>query len=608
MFNENTLPLDSSMEDLVRELKVILYELADTLQHIEAAQTDIDFSRFIFAANACRESLPRTAVYSGRGPAESEENQIIAGIQKYILDNKISLEDAFAFFDIDESGHLEFQEFRLTVRKLLGNISSALIESAFNEMDEDHSGTVQFIEFSSKIRKYFTKTPRNAKLNNAKDDNDFIKNETPNTPKNNKELSISKLLENFANNIENMNKNCDLNLLGKIIKEKYIDPALNSRENTLSDSITKLGLVFYKKKDHIYLIKLLKLLIPKFVSKERIFDEMDNEEHKRKKEFMEFQVTLSDAGLLKLALSMIDPTNKDNLIKQAAQLVISLLRFGNQSIQNRFLNLLKNQTNSELFSYIRSQLREFRDLLVEDSFDAFIKDPDAIVDNVLLSDSSNYKANKENKSNKKPYLIKFLIELLQLCCENCFLPFQNFLRTQERGETIAKDISINIIDEVSSFLINIKQIGGNLLLDPEAAQVVIQCFECLIDMCRGPCTENQLLLGTKKKLYKFVNSILKLYNHNKEFKHIFKSAVRYLSALLEGNFPKEVASAMIDFIDFELLANLALEIYNDFIIPKKSAIFLEAIIGTNTDNELLKIIKTMCGYFKINLIEIEAEE
>lgn len=610
IFSENTMPLDPSMEEAVRQLKQVLFEISDSLQATESNYDDVDLSRFILATNACREVLPRTAVYSARGKIDlAEDNPVISGMQKYIVENKLSLEEAFASFDIDAGGQIDFEEFRVTIRKLLGNISSSDIEAAFNDMDEDHSGTLQFSEFSNKIRKYFSKNPRVVKTKKAPEEDILL---SPRNAANSqdddqeeieKKIDVNKEMDKFVELFLDLCSDQDMQILVNKVKEKYIDPALVSRDVNLSESISKLGLVFSKGKYKIYLVKILKLLVPDFELKDMIFDERDNEEQSKKLEFMKFQEMLSDAGVLELALSLIKPSSSQILIIEATHLMKSILKFGNHRVQEKFLHLLKSQNNSELFSFIRNELRISRNIIVQKALDRFIRDPNSSIEDITIKTDLEIKP----KSNK-PNIIHPLLEILQLCCENCFTPFQNFLRVQEKSKSATKEISINIIDEIAQFLINIKQIDKSLVVDIDAASVVIQCFETLIDACRGPCIENQILLGTKKKLLKFVNSILFLYNANKSSRNIFKSAIRFLTSLLEGNFSPDIAKTMIEFIDFKLLADLALEIYNDYILPKKSAVLQEAIVGTLTQNQLMRFINKIYGFYTVKLPDLTVEE
>ena len=608
IFKDNSMKVDSVMEVTMRELKVVLYEINDVLQFAESQNTDINFSRYILAANNLREVLPKTALYSNKPSGKFSDNVVIAAIQKHIIDNKLTLDEAFQAFDTDGSGTIEFEEFRIIVRKILGNISSTDIEIAFNQIDEDHSGTLVISELERIIRKYFSKHPRMVKVKKEEETNDdnqekVEKDEIKPPEKVNESEKVKFEFEKFCSHFYETCKEDDLKKLVQKIKEKYMEPVNVS----LTDSITKLGLVFYKTKHKIYLIKILRMLIPNFKPADSIFDERNLEEEILKKEFIRCQGRLSDAGVLKIALDLISHTNSITLIEETVHLLISLLRFGNIKIQSTFLGLLKNQINSEMFAYIRNLLRETRDVIIKRNSDRFLKDPENSIQQTLIL-SENVFSDPEKNHENRPFLVEHMLNLLQMCCENCFGPFQHFLRVQETSKIHNKQISINMVDEIVTFLVNVKQIGGCLMSDPQAVSLVIQAFETLIDVCKGPCIENQMLLGSKKKLYKFVNSILKLYSINKNAKDLFKSAVRYLESLLEGNFSLDIAKTMIDCIDFDLLAKQALQIYIDYIQPKKTALLQDSIVGTNSTNTLLNNIKSLYQSIDALMPELELEE
>lgn len=603
IFSDNTINLDDNMEKHARALKNILYEFSDLLQVAEKDNKEISFSRFIFAANACRESLPRTALYSERGPNNPVENVVISGIQRYIIHNKLSLEEAFANFDVDSTGNIEFEEFRIVVRKLLGNVAGGDIEAAFNEMDEDNSGSVKFAEFSDKIRKYFSKPPKISRLRKVLDDEFDIDLGIEG------EIEVESLVK-FTERFYKACANEDMTVFVAKVREKFIIPSLKSRDSSLNESISKLDLVFYKKRHKIYLVKMLRMMVPEPEIKEVIFDERDSQEIKDKNEFMKFQETLSDAGVLKIALNLINPSSPQDLVKEAVLLINSLLKFGNPHTQKQFLALLKLNNSSRLFSYIRNLLRQTRNLIIKNTYSSFLDNPDQTMNKILVFGDLDFASASMSTQyfQEKSYLVRYLLAMLQLCCENCNLPFQNYLRTQEQANFTTKQTSINIISEIALFLINIRMIGGNIHNDPETSKLAVQCFETLIDSCRGPCVENQLMLGTTKKLYKLVNTLFTLYNVNKDCRPIFKSAVRFISALLEGNFSAEIAKAMIDFIDFRLLADLALEIFRDSIIIKQNALLQGAIVGTNSTNQLMLAIRDVFGFFRQIMPELSQEE
>lgn len=610
IFIENGMSLDEKMEEIIRQFKVCLYELTDTLQSTETIHKEFKFSRFISAGNILREALPRAPLVSDEVAKAPKMNPVLEALQKYIVEHKLTLEDAFSHFDVDESGNIDFEEFRTSIRRLLGNLSSSEIEMAFNDMDDDHSGTLKFSEFANKIRKYFSKNPRVISTRKQINEQTFALDDSNITIDIHNKAGKKEALEEFIKKFVISCQARDLIALVEKIKDKYITPALETGDKSIAEPLCKLYQVFTRPKEKIYLIRIFKSLMPHFEPKVVIFDEPDAEEARLKSIFIAHQELLAEVGVLRIAFSLIDQDNSIDLVKESVELILLLLKYGNSKIQTIFLELLQSINTSKFFSYIRSQLRFTRDSIVKRAHEDFLEDPDLTIDKTLVNPETDYSRMNASQGVKKPtfYLAKHLLELLQLCCENCFLPFQHYLRCQNPQNPQNKGVNINMVEEIALFLLDIRQLGGNIFSDPEAANMVIQCFETLIDCCKGPCVENQILLGTKMKLHKFINSTIHIYNCNRDFGAIFKSAVRLLSALLEGSFPLEIAKAMIDHLDFELLANIALEIYREYIVVKKSALLQELIVGTGVSSKLMQVIRRAYAYFKRNLVELELEE
>ena len=136
-----------------------------------------------------------------------------------------------------------------------------------------------------------------------------------------------------------------------------------------------------------------------------------------------------------------------------------------------------------------------------------------------------------------------------------------------------------MVNEIAQYLINIKEVGSELVNDPEARKIIPQCFETLIDLCRGPCIENQLLLGQRRKLYKFVDNLIGMKAQASEY---FDCSIRFLKVLLDGDCLVEVAAIMIQEINFSNLADEAYDIYNTRIHDNKEQIIREYIGSDST--------------------------
>lgn len=144
-------------------------------------------------------------------------------------------------------------------------------------------------------------------------------------------------------------------------------------------------------------------------------------------------------------------------------------------------------------------------------------------------------------------LVKEVLKLLQLLCENCNNNLQNYLSYQTQDNQKDDLTCINIVKETADLLasmiynfsiqkntftkthIEVDQLAA---FDPEVGilfnidnnnQLLIefnlilnQCFDTLTDFCVGPCNNNQKLLCDDLKLVEYINeNILKK-------KHLFE--------------------------------------------------------------------------------------
>jgi hypothetical protein len=578
------------VQDLVEEIKIKLKTLSKAFEEVQKKTPALDFSNIIMIINACREAMVFQDEDAEAEKLDEKVEALVIGLRDNIIDRKMSLEEMFAVFDADKNGFISKTEFKIGIRCLMDSEQFDLDNSFF--YFSGSADTIDINIFTSKLRKYFynnrpnIQARRNTKhLTSGK----FVNN--PESYKENSELSQD--FKNFISTFESTCKDQDIEDLVRKIKTSFIDPSIKSNEFTnLREFVSKLGTAFKKKAHKIYLLQILKLLIPNDLELDEIFDENSKEKLAKLAMIRYTQETLSQAGVLELALDIITSEHEIELVDEAIQLLIRLLRFGNLKVQQQLLETFKSSENSFLFSYIRLKLRQSRDRIVERARIVYEKNPEKIgrqmqskkVPVVIVTsdevppvaevpvESGEVKSGNE-KSEYKSSHIQRLIQLLQLCCEDCFLDFQHFIRSQEYQSYGKKAISINMVNEIAQYLINIKEVGHELVNDPEAKKIIPQCFETLIDLCRGPCVENQLLLGQRRKLYKFVDNLIAM----KADSEFFDCSIRFLKVLLDGECLPAIANVMIEEINFENLAVEAFEIYETKIHENKDQIIREFI-------------------------------
>lgn len=601
IFRHNTSTISEEILYISQELRITLNEMSDVLSELEKDNLELDFSNIIIDVNTCRESLPLPKEDRIQS-VENEIEQITTQLREFIIDQKLSLDEAFSIFDVNKNGEIDYEEFRKGIKAMLGkNVKSVNIEKAFIQLDLDHDGLIELKEFSKRLRKYFSKNShpvkkRKAEAIIAKKSSIELKGTISEELKEDK--YIKKDLKEFISAFKMLCQDQDIHNLVVKIRSKYIESALITHNYTqFKEFIFKLNYAFKKQEHLVYLLHILRLLIPKrsYKTTQTVYEVQDIAVRSELDHIKNIQNILSGSNVIELALNIISKENNFELIDQAIQLLLSLLRYGNLKVQQKILNQLKQTGSGYLMSYIRTSLRNSRDRIVDRSKKIYAKNPLAVaLSFIVTKDADKYNIidsviifTKEDCINSRH--TRRLLKLLQAFTENCYSDFQSFLLNQATFNSNSKSLSINLVNELASFLINIKEIGSQLKNDQEAQEVIPQCFETLIDLCRGPCVENQLMIGSRRKFYKFLNVILDVEKNNISGKHI-RGVVRLLKALLEGETRKEIAENMIEEINFPLLSEIALDIYRYHIHTNKELVLQEWVKGEKPTSSMIRIM------------------
>lgn len=585
----------SEQYDFINDIKNRLKFMVKTFEDYEKRVKNLDFSNILLIINACREACILRENEEGEDETidkvQNEKVQsLVVSLRESIIDRKMSLEEVFSLFDSDKNGNISKTEFKNGIKCLL-NHQRFDIDSCFayfaeeSDSPDSNSGSISMRVFSTKLRTYFY----NNRISREKKKTEKMKTlgkvlSRPEGFDNNEYIKTD--FKSFLDTFSELCKDQDIHELVFKIRKSFVNPAIASSDFTiLKEFVSKLGTAFKRKEHKIYLLQILKLLIPSDLKINQVFDTKSNELKERLEDIRKTQEILSKSGVLELALTIISSEHELELVDEAVQLLLSMMKFGNQKVQEKFLEILKLSDNSYLFSYIRLKLRQSRDRIVDRAKATYEKNPEKAlqgkVSNEELERNNIYIecAIERSQSMKKPLHVEKLIKLLQYCCENCYSDFQHYIRSQDNFSFGKKAISINMVNEIAQYLINIKEVGPELINDEEAIIIIPQCYETLIDLCRGPCIENQLLLGQRRKLYKFVDNII---NEKKFGRTFYTKSVSFLKVLLEGEVNKDIGMTMLEEINFECLSGEALKIYTELIHNNKDAILEENI---NIDDE-----------------------
>ena len=580
-FVSNEVALGESMKQEVAKLRALLRELHDQLQDYSESHPRLDFSNLLMIVNSCREVIPLEGDFEGPESGFEELNSIIGKVREFIIDERLLLQEAFGVFDVDKSGNIEYLEFESGIKEILGkSVTRAEIEAAYKVLDKNSDGVIEFKEFSKHLRKYFAKNPHSVRK--RKEGFKLRQKKSYNTTSF-EYLLKSKTLE-FSETFDKLCKDQDIQELVQKVKSEILDSAIRKKDSAfLSEFIQKLGTAFNKKKHKIYIIKILNFLVAPQKS--------------TPDEYQEVQETLSKAGALELALDTINESNQQDLVCEATELLTSLLDEGNLKVQTKLLEILKSSSHSNLFSYIRKELRNSRDRIIQRAKREYQREPTKAVAGFIGEFEPEEVLLESGYENIEVKHITLLIKLVKLFCVNCFLEFQNFIRNQEDLSVSQRTVSINLVKEIAEFLVNIKEVGSYILLDEEANALVTQCFETLIELCKGPCVDNQLLLGTRKKLYGFLDTVLSLKTSENVHETFYWYGIKFLKCLLEGQKHQEIPQMMIQEIDFPSLGQKAYEIYQKHIHPNLEYIMQERIQNEGTKSDILEFYNSLYKCF-----------
>lgn len=124
-----------------------------------------------------------------------------------------------------------------------------------------------------------------------------------------------------------------------------------------------------------------------------------------------------------------NPSISSELQLEAIVLLVTLLEYGNELVQKRFLSLLKSSQN------------------VKNSFITFLRE-------FFQTDlNSQLQEIKNNHKTLFEELCLKVLKLLQGLCENVNVEFQKFLVIQNEDDSYASNM--NIVNEVSNLLANL---------------------------------------------------------------------------------------------------------------------------------------------------------
>uniref|UniRef100_A0A670J4K8 Ryanodine receptor 1 n=1 Tax=Podarcis muralis TaxID=64176 RepID=A0A670J4K8_PODMU len=288
------------------------------------------------------------------------------------------------------------------------------------------------------------------------------------------------------------------------------------------------------------------------------------EKEMEKQRLLYQQSRLHNRGAAEMVLQMISACKGEPgaMVSSTLKLGISILNGGNEEVQQKMLDYLKEKHEVGFFLSLQALMQTCSVL----DLNAFERQNKAEGLGMVTEDGTREKVMADDLFTQD------LFRFLQLLCEGHNNDFQNYLRTQTGNTT-----TINIIICTVDYLLRLQEsisdfywyYSGKDVIDEQgkrnfskAMAVAKQVFNSLTEYIQGPCTGNQQSLAHSRLwdavigfLHVFAHMMMKLAQDSsqigllKELLDLQKDMVVMLLSLLEGNVVNgTIARQMVDML------------------------------------------------------------
>ncbi|XP_051788410.1 ryanodine receptor 1-like isoform X7 [Erpetoichthys calabaricus] len=310
-------------------------------------------------------------------------------------------------------------------------------------------------------------------------------------------------------------------------------------------------------------------------------EELSFEEKEMEKQRLLYQQSrLHNRGAAEMVLQMISACKGETgaMVSSTLKLGISILNGGNNEVQQRMLDYLKEKKEVGFFQSVQLLMQTCSVL----DLNAFERQNKAEGLGMVTEEGTIIQRERGEKVMADDEFTCDLFRFLQLLCEGHNNDFQNYLRTQTGSTT-----TINIIICTVDYLLRLQEsisdfywyYSGKDIIDEQgkrnfskAMSVAKQVFNSLTEYIQGPCTGNQQSLAHSRLwdavvgfLHVFAHMMMKLAQMHqspglrngdssqigllKELLDLQKDMVVMLLSLLEGNVVNgTIARQMVDML------------------------------------------------------------
>jgi len=215
----------------------------------------------------------------------------------------------------------------------------------------------------------------------------------------------------------------------------------------------------------------------------------------------------------------------------------SLLDNQKKDFQDRFQELIdRGEKSYYLFFRFKRELETTKQGLLEQSVQTSKRDQSAV----------------EEKPSERQIYVKRALTFLQLCCDNCNLSFQNYIRSQQKEEGRA---DVDLVTEVALFVIDLREKAAFIVGKKSASNMIVKAIAALLDFVTGPCPENQVLLGNNVQVFLAINNLLATTQSDMSPNalKIHTKIIIFLHTLLEGKPDPSIYLTMVKFLDLTMM-------------------------------------------------------
>ncbi|XP_026545987.1 ryanodine receptor 1-like isoform X1 [Notechis scutatus] len=272
-------------------------------------------------------------------------------------------------------------------------------------------------------------------------------------------------------------------------------------------------------------------------------EEVPFEEKEMEKQKLLYQQSrLHNRGAAEMVLQMISACKGEPgaMVSSTLKLGISILNGGNEDVQQKMLDYLKEKREVGFFQSVQALMQTCSVL----DLNAFERQNKAEGLGMVTEDGTREKVMADDLFTQD------LFRFLQLLCEGHNNDFQNYLRTQTGNTT-----TINIIICTVDYLLRLQEsisdfywyYSGKDVIDDQgkrnfskAMSVAKQVFNSLTEYIQGPCTGNQQSLAHSRLwdavigfLHVFAHMMMKLAQTTPELRNGDSSQIALLKELLD---------------------------------------------------------------------------